>query len=72
MELRVAWMCGDGLLPDTGGVLDQDAGLMTKLRVCTNIYRTVTRLRSAKGADIHKLTDSERRVIRVLREMGIL
>jgi uncharacterized membrane protein len=72
MELRLAWMCGESLLPDSGGVLDQDAELMTKMKVTRNIYRTVTRLHSMQGAQIHALTDGERRMIKSLREGGYL
>lgn len=65
-------MCGDSLLPDAGGVLDQDYGLMYRMRSLQNIYRTVSRLRNLKGKDIHSLTDSERRLLRGLRDLGLL
>lgn len=72
MELKLAWMCGENLLPDVGGVLDQDCELMTKMRATSNVYRTLTRMRSLQGSQIHTLTDGERRLIRSLRERGYL
>jgi hypothetical protein len=72
MELQMAWMCGDANLPEAGGVLDQDAGLMARMRACVNIYQAFTRLAGASGSQIHQLTDRERRIIRGLREGGYL
>lgn len=72
MELQMAWMCGDMRLPDAGGVFDQDAALMARMGACRNIYNTITRMREAKGAQIHQLSDRERRIIRSLMEGGYL
>jgi len=73
-ELSLAWMCQSypGSLPETGGILDQDFVLMTRMQSLSNIYNVVMRLRSLQGADIHKLTTAERRMIKSLREMGVL
>ena len=61
-----------GALPDSGGILDQDAEIMNRSRVLQSVYKTVNRLRNMKGAEIHKLTDGERRVIGNLKRAGYL
>jgi len=63
-------MCGDNRLPDAGGVLDQDAELMRTVRVARNIYSVVDKLGNMRGAQIHRLTTGERRLIRWLRDGG--
>ena len=37
--LQLAWFCGDSLLPDSGGVMDQDWITMRQMSVLANIYR---------------------------------
>ena len=59
-------------MPDAGGVHDQDYTLMQRMAALQNVYRAVQRLRSSQGAEIHSLTDSERRVIRYLMDQKIL
>lgn len=72
-ELKLAWQCEKWqTLPDAGGLGDQDFITMHRMNVYTNIHNTVQRARSLKGKDIHKLTDSERRVLRFLMDLGIL
>jgi hypothetical protein len=61
-----------GALPKAGGILDQGWQLMNKMNVHSNIYNTVTRLRGMKGAEIHKLSDTERRLIKYLRDERLL
>jgi hypothetical protein len=70
MELEIAWMCGDHHLPDSGGILDQDGFLMRKITACRNVYGTLYRMKHLKGADIHKMTDNERKIVRSLMEGG--
>ena len=72
VELDLAWMCGDGLLPEVGGVMDQDYVTMERMRAARNIYNAVVRLRDAGGANIHQLNNRERRIIRSLRDTGVL
>lgn len=69
-ELQLAWMCGEHHLPDAGGIFDQDAKTIYSMRSAENIYRVLTRMRGLKGAEIHRLTDGERVLIRRLREGG--
>lgn len=71
-ELRLAWLCGEAHLPETGAVLDQDAGLMARMRACENVYRALSRFRGLKGHAIHGLTTAERKVLRLLKDDGLL
>lgn len=72
MELRLAWMCGEHLLPEAGGVLDQDYRTVHLMRVYRNTFNTIQRLRGMVGDQIHGLTDLERRMVRWLQDMGLL
>jgi hypothetical protein len=72
-ELLLAWDCKRwGALPRSGGLYDQPARVMQNMRIAENLYSTVTKLRSAKGKEIHNLTDSERALIKYLIDEGIL
>lgn len=72
-ELVLAWdMERWTALPDKGGLLDQDAGLMQKSRILLTVHRVVSKLRNMKGDEIHKLTTSDRRVIGSLKKMELL
>ena len=59
-------------LPDAGGLLDQDAGMMQRIRVLLNVHRVYSRLRNMKGDEIHKLTNSDRRIIGALKKMKLI
>ena len=72
-ELEIAWQCEHWhTLPEAGGYLDQDYGLMYKMTVFGNVYHTVGRLRTLTGANIHSLTDTERRLIKYLLDEGMM
>lgn len=72
-ELELAWQCERWrAMPDAGGLLDQDNGLMRKMTIYSNIFNTVVKLRSMTGHTIHALTDSERRLIKYLLDEGAL
>lgn len=72
-ELPIAFKVDQwGTLPDAGGLYDQDAGLLGRMTVYLNIYRAVSKLRSAQGEEIHRLTDGDRRIIGELRRSGVL
>lgn len=71
-ELRLAWWCGDKLMPDSGGLLDQDYELWVKMKTLENVWRTISRLRNLKGEQIHSLSESERKLIAYLLREGIL
>jgi hypothetical protein len=72
-ELRIAWQCERwNCLPDAGGYLDQDFVTVTRMTALSNVYNAVVRIKSLTGKNIHKLTDSERRILRVLKDEGII
>lgn len=71
-ELRLAWWCDQGRLPEAGGVLDQNYALMYRMRTVENVYRVVARFRHLKGAQIHNLNTPERRILRALKDEGLL
>lgn len=71
-ELRMAWMCKQWeALPDTGGVLDQDYVLLTRMSTLHAVYAAVSEYRNAKGDAIHRLSPSTGRTIKRLTEGGI-
>lgn len=73
MELRMGWQCERWrCLPKAGGLFDQDYQLMYRMSVLLNIHHTVTRVRSLKGKEIHRLTDAERKILRYLMDKEIL
>ena len=71
-ELLLKWLCGDTRLPEVGGVMDQDYETINRMTVLGNIYNTVVRYRRASGKQIHQLTDSERRILKSLKDRGHL
>lgn len=64
--LSLAFYCGDHLLPESGGVLDQDYKTMMQMRTLSNIYYTVQQAPTYTGHDIHKIPPSMQRVISAL------
>ena len=72
-ELRLAWNCERwGTLPDDGGMYAQDAYLIVRMNVLSNIYNTVNKLRNSQGKQIHNLTENERKTLRHLVDLGLL
>mgnify|MGYP000921731556 CR=1 FL=1 len=72
-ELRLAWNCQRwGTLPDDGGMYSQDAYLIQRMNILSNIYDALSKLRNSKGAQIHNLTDRERKILRHLVDLGLL
>jgi hypothetical protein len=65
-------MCGEQLLPENGGVNDQDFMTMHRMKALNNIYRVVSHLRSLQGEAIHTLSDSERRILGALIDEGLI
>ena len=45
---------------------------MLEMRVCRGYYETFTYYRNLKGADIHRLTDGQRRILKDIKELGLL
>jgi len=72
-ELKLGQNCqGWNKLPEAGGYLDQDYKTITGMNIALNIYNVVTKVKGAKGSDIHKLSDMERRMLKPLIEQGLI
>ncbi len=72
-ELQLAWSCERWhCLPDSGAYLDQDYQLMTRITVLLNIYSAYSHYRNSQGKQIHSLSINERRILRYLKDAGIL
>ena len=72
-ELKIWWMCKElHQTPESGGVLDQDEKQMNTMRTLDNIYSAVYRYFNLQGEQIHNLTSNERRILRVLKDQGVL
>lgn len=72
-ELKIGWQCERWhCLPEQGAYLDQDYKLMYSITALSNIYNTVQRWRNSSGKSIHSLTDGERRILRMLKDMGVI
>lgn len=71
-ELRLYWMCMRyGSLPEPGGLLDQDAGLMGRMSLLGNVYDTVQRVRGLVGDQIHDMRPEDGRLLAWLDRIGV-
>jgi hypothetical protein len=71
-ELSLSWDCQRWhTLPEAGGMLDQDAGLIHRMKALTNIYTAVSAWFNLKGKDIHRMSEQTRRMLRSLLDAGI-
>lgn len=61
-----------GTLPDPGGYLDQDYQLISRANALMNVHAVLMKMRNLHGSQIHNLTTSERRVLRVLKDLGLI
>lgn len=72
-ELRLAWECERfHCLPEEGGYMDQDYSMMLKMATLANVYGVYSRFRNAQGAQIHQLGSADRRILRWLKDMGLI
>lgn len=72
-ELTLALMCQKwNTLPDAGGLYDQDARIMKQMSGVLTIHGVLHRWRTLTGKQIHQLTEGERRVLRMLKDMRLL
>lgn len=63
------WMCQRyGALPGPGGILDQDAGLMARMGMVSNLYDDVIALGKKKHGEMAKLSRQERHLLKWLME----
>lgn len=69
--LSLAWYCGNNLLPERGGVLDQDYKTMVQMRVLSNVYSAVQQAPHYTGEKIHGMPTEMKRVIAMLRKRGM-
>ena len=51
---------------------DQDFVTISRMRAYDNIYHLVSKMGHLVGDQIHSLSTSERRMLRSLRELGVL
>ena len=51
--------------------MDQDAGLLSRMAVLSNVYDTVQRVKDLHGDDIHWMTANDGRILSWLDEMDI-
>lgn len=71
--MSLAWQCERwNALPDNGGLYEQEYRTIYLMSATLNIHNTVQRIRQLKGKDIHKLTEPERMILRMLMDNGIL
>lgn len=69
----MSWWCDKyNALPEAGGVMDQDYGLIHRMGAAANTYTIITRVQGLYGAAIHSLTEPERRLIASLRKLGVM
>ena len=52
--------------------MDQEYGMMIRMAVLSNIYNAYNRYRNAQGKQIHTLSEGERRILRYLKDAGVL
>ena len=72
-DLLIAFQCETWqTMPEAGGLYDQDYATMTRITACRNIYSALSHLRNASGAQIHTLSDGERKILGMLVKMGLL
>lgn len=71
-ELQLYWTCQRfGGLPDAGPILEQDAGLLSRMSLLSAAYDAVQHMRGLKGDEIHKMNPAHGRTIAWLDEIGI-
>jgi hypothetical protein len=54
------------------GLYDQDYQTMRQMESCLGVHSALSRLRNAKGAQIHSLTEHERKILGWLVRQGLL
>ena len=71
-ELMLSWDCERWhTLPEAGGLLDQDARLITTMKSLASIYAACSQWFNLKGKDIHRMSEQTRRILRMLLDNGI-
>ena len=71
-ELSIAWQCRNwNTLPENGAYFEQDKKLMTTMTTLMNIYNVLSKYRNMEGAQIHQLTESDRKILGALIKDGL-
>ena len=72
-DLRLGWECERfSCLPEAGGYLDQKYMRVSQMAALMNVYGAYAHYRNAHGTDIHNLSESERRILRQLKDMKLI
>lgn len=72
-ELVIAWQCKKwNTLPEQGGYFDQDFVLLQRMSAVSNIYDALNKLRNSHGTAIHRLTENERKILKMLVDLGLI
>lgn len=72
-ELRLAWQCSKwNALPEAGGLYEQEYQLLLRMNYTMSIFNAIRRIQSLKGKAIHTLTEGERKILRMLMDMGLM
>jgi len=72
-ELRIGWQCERwSCLPEAGAYLDQDCAFMYRMTGAMNVYGVLMRWQGANTRTIHSLSDSDRKILRHLKDMGLM
>ena len=72
-ELLLAWRCQQWTcLPEAGGYMEQDYITAYRMTAYLNIYNVLRHWQSLQGKDIHRLADGERKLLRWLKDEGIM
>jgi hypothetical protein len=72
-ELLTAWACQRwNCLPETGAYFDQDYTLIKRMTAFSNIYNLLAKWQTLSGKQVHSLTDGERKILRWLKDLGIM
>ena len=63
-ELQLYWMCRRyEALPEAGALMEQDAGLLSRMAILANVYDTIQRVRGLVGDDIHRMRPDDGRLL---------
>jgi len=72
-DLRLVWWCEQyHALPEAGGMLDQDYATFVRMGAVKAAYEAVSRLRAARGDEIHSLSRGDRRVLKWMLDNRII
>jgi hypothetical protein len=72
-ELSLALMCQRWkTLPDAGGMYEQDARVIKRMSGVLSIHGAINRWRTLTGKNIHQLTEGERRILKMLKDLGFM